>query len=920
MISFQNVSFTYAEGGNGGVLDLNLVVRPGECVLLCGPSGCGKTTVTRLANGLIPHFFHGNLSGQVNVNGMDTRETEIAALSDAVGTVFQNPRTQFFNTDTDSEIVFGLENRGIPREALRSRLDELTEELHLSELRGRNIFELSGGEKQKIAFSSVYASAPDVLVFDEPSSNLDMKAIGELADLIQRAKISGKTILIAEHRIWYLMDIVDRVVYMQDGRIASDMEASAFKALPEADIRRMGLRVRDLSVSESGGVKTIAADGLLSAQKISVRLGGRNVLNDISFQACRGEIIAIAGVNGAGKSTLARMLCGLQKNGSGTVLWAGKPMSRRLRRKKAYMVMQDVGHQLFTDSVSAECALGIKAPNKDEIDRTLEKVELLAYKERHPLSLSGGQMQRLAVVVSDICGKELLVFDEPTSGLDLKSMEEVGALTRSLATQGKVLLIITHDTLLHLMNHTAGFEEELLDLRYYSASEEIPFKEVLSAHQPKQVYPPGTVSAYSNYGAALAALIVEEASGQSYKDYIKEHILLPLGMTHTSVGPFWMDVDGLLDHKAKGYSYTGKGFRREDEMHLRMYPAGAMNGTAADLLLFAEWLAKEPGEEIRLFKSPETKERLFKETWCSYGANAGLSHGFWQYANHPGILGHEGGTYGFKTQFWVEPEAERAILILTNVMETDYCSAIMEAVIEQDARPPKQEVGSHDFSMLFGDYLPARSAWSYVGKIQARMQIIQISKEGEENLRLKMPLADKDLLYEPVGEYQFYCAEAIPEERSLAFSVLDGRVTSMTFRLAHDYVPAGPLNGFAGSFLSLGSYILLMVLWLAILIILGSKIVCKRSSFQWQRIILPICGLILGATGIAGMLHWFSLYTIISTELNIVAGIGIAAAICGIFTELSYVVKRKNRASVLTIVLFALQIIAAWMLGFLTVV
>ena len=402
MISFQNVSFTYDESGNGGVLDLNLIIRSGECVLLCGPSGCGKTTVTRLANGLIPHFFHGNLSGQVNVNGMDTRETEIAALSDAVGTVFQNPRTQFFNTDTDSEIVFGLENRGIPREALRFRLDELTEELHLSELRGRNIFELSGGEKQKIAFSSVYASAPDVLVFDEPSSNLDMKAIGELADLIQRAKISGKTILIAEHRIWYLMDIVDRVVYMQDGRIASDMEASAFKALPEADIRRMGLRVRDLSVFELGGVKTIAADGLLSAQKISVRLGGRNVLNDISFQASRGEIIAIAGVNGAGKSTLARMLCGLQKNSAGTVLWAGKSMSRRLRRKKAYMVMQDVG-------------------------------------------LSGGQMQRLAVVVSDICGKELLVFDEPTSGLDLKSMEEVGILTRSLATQGKVLLIITHD-------------------------------------------------------------------------------------------------------------------------------------------------------------------------------------------------------------------------------------------------------------------------------------------------------------------------------------------------------------------------------------------------------------------------------------------------------------------------------------------
>lgn len=164
-----------------------------------------------------------------------------------------------------------------------------------------------------------------------------------------------------------------------------------------------------------------------------------------------------------------------------------------------------------------------------------------------------------------------------------------------------------------------------------------------------------------------------------------------------------------------------------------------------------------------------------------------------------------------------------------------------------------------------------------------------------------------------------YIGKTVPGA-CVVISEHDNRVTSMTFRLAHDYVPAGPLNGFAGSFLSLGSYILLMVLWLAILIILGSKIVCKRSSFQWQRIILPICGLILGAAGIAGMFHWFSLYTIISTELNIVAGIGIAAAICGIFTGFSYVVKRKNRASVLTIVLFALQIISAWMLGFLTVV
>ena len=472
MISFQNVSFTYDESGNGGVLDLNLIIRSGECVLLCGPSGCGKTTVTRLANGLIPHFFHGNLSGQVNVNGMDTRETEIAALSDAVGTVFQNPRTQFFNTDTDSEIVFGLENRGIPREALRFRLDELTEELHLSELRGRNIFELSGGEKQKIAFSSVYASAPDVLVFDEPSSNLDMKAIGELADLIQQAKISGKTILIAEHRIWYLMDIVDRVVYMQDGRIASDMEASAFKALPEADIRRMGLRVRDLSVSESGGVKTIAADGLLSAQKISVRLGGRNVLNDISFQASRGEIIAIAGVNGAGKSTLARMLCGLQKNGSGkstiarliASFWEAESGGVRIggvdvRNIPLPQIMELVSYVsqdnfLFHLSIRENIRIGKPAATDAEIEAAAKKASchdfIAALPEGYDTlagdagsHLSGGERQRIAIARAILKNSPIVVLDEATAFTDPENEAIIQASIAGLVA-GKTLIVIAH--------------------------------------------------------------------------------------------------------------------------------------------------------------------------------------------------------------------------------------------------------------------------------------------------------------------------------------------------------------------------------------------------------------------------------------------------------------------------------------------
>lgn len=433
-------------GGRGGVRELSLRIARGECVLLCGASGCGKTTIARLVNGLIPHFFEGKLAGTVCVNGMDSQETEIAAFSDAVGTVFQNPRTQFFNADVDSEIVFGLENRGIARAQLRARLDDVTEELHLQALRGRSVFELSGGEKQKIAFSSVYASDPNVLVFDEPSSNLDMRSIEELAKLMRTAKEKGKTILVAEHRIWYLMDIVDRVIYLQDGAIVSDMPIEDFRKLSAKNVRSRGLRSRDLAALQPEATACPSASGnVLSLENLSVRLGGAEVLKGISFQANAGEIIAIAGANGAGKTTLARAICGLANDASGTVRWNGRPLSRRVRRKKAYMVMQDVGHQLFSDSVMEECRLGIKDPDRDVIESALRRVDLLACKDRHPLSLSGGQMQRLAVAVSEVCGKDLLVFDEPTSGLDLRSMEEVGGLVRVLADQGKILLVITHD-------------------------------------------------------------------------------------------------------------------------------------------------------------------------------------------------------------------------------------------------------------------------------------------------------------------------------------------------------------------------------------------------------------------------------------------------------------------------------------------
>ena len=231
MIEFQHVSFRYPEGGEGGLHDVSLTIPDGQCVLLCGRSGCGKTTLTRLVNGLIPQFFPGELTGRVLLDGEDLAALPMYRISEKVGSVFQNPRTQFFNVDSDSEIAFGLESQARPAAELRARVDRTAEELGIRGLLGRSLFALSGGEKQRIAFASVYAMEPEVCLLDEPSSNLDAQAIEGLRRHLALLRSQGKTILVVEHRLSYLMDTVDRVLYLEDGRVAGDYSREAFLAL-----------------------------------------------------------------------------------------------------------------------------------------------------------------------------------------------------------------------------------------------------------------------------------------------------------------------------------------------------------------------------------------------------------------------------------------------------------------------------------------------------------------------------------------------------------------------------------------------------------------------------------------------------------------------------------------------------------------
>lgn len=212
MIDIDHVSFQYSGAEQENLQDFNLQIKKGECVVLTGESGCGKTCVTRLINTLIPHFYEGEMSGVVLIDGVDTRTIQPHDLSDKIGSVFQNPRSQFFSLDTDSEIVFGMENKGMPYQVMLDRYQQTIRELHIEKLKDRNLFDLSGGQKQTIAFASVYALNPDIFVLDEPSSNLDPEAIQELRRLLLLIKSQGKTIVVSEHRLYFLNGIADRIV------------------------------------------------------------------------------------------------------------------------------------------------------------------------------------------------------------------------------------------------------------------------------------------------------------------------------------------------------------------------------------------------------------------------------------------------------------------------------------------------------------------------------------------------------------------------------------------------------------------------------------------------------------------------------------------------------------------------------------
>ena len=455
MIQCKNVSFSYlsspqagADRQNADVLkNISCTIEDGSFVLLCGASGCGKTTLTRLFNGLIPHYYEGTMHGHVTLHGVDYRDMSLFDISKRVGSVFQNPRSGFFCVDTTSELAFGPENHGMTETEIVNRVRKVSKQLNLMPLLGRSIFSLSGGEKQKIACGSAATMEPEIYVLDEPSSNLDASAIAELREVLMQFRAQRKTVIISEHRLFYLHDLVDRVIYLKDGEIRGDYSSSDFFAIPEKEREEMGLRPLDLMELGKIHREELRSNGdVWKINRFYFSYNRKEETVCIENAALHsGNVTAVIGHNGAGKSTFFRCLCGLQKRCKGILEKGGLSYPRKQRLKFCSMVMQDVNHQLFTESVLDEILLSMNREDRSKAELILSEMDLLPYKNCHPMGLSGGQKQRVAVASAIASERPLILFDEPTSGLDLFHMRQIADSANRLADSGKTVLVVTHD-------------------------------------------------------------------------------------------------------------------------------------------------------------------------------------------------------------------------------------------------------------------------------------------------------------------------------------------------------------------------------------------------------------------------------------------------------------------------------------------
>ncbi|SDX30941.1 ATP-binding cassette domain-containing protein [Eubacterium barkeri] len=428
----------------------DLAVKQGEIAVVCGGSGSGKSSLLKAINGIISESHGVELKGDIEFEGQSILKKSISERSQFISTVFQNPKTQFFCINTTDELAFALENRNIPREEILKRIGHYTRLLHTAHLLDKNIFTLSGGEKQLVAITAAACMDNAIYLFDEPSASLDQASIVLLKNILLKLKKMGKIVIVAEHRLYYLREIMDHLVVLQDkkmavlhtvgttpsqwDRVSERYGLRTFKEISKADLKN--LRYQRIHLTR--GKNDVNGEEALVCQHFQAKYGRREVLDlCITFPA---GINFIIGENGVGKTTFIKTLSRLKRR-------CGKSYYKKKRIKKSYafmgQVMQDVNYQIFTESVWQEISI---ASSDDGVKKkVLAELDLYDKRDAHPQILSGGEKQRLLIGLAKVSDKPVIILDEPTSGLCKAKMMRIIQYLHHMQAQGKVILVITHD-------------------------------------------------------------------------------------------------------------------------------------------------------------------------------------------------------------------------------------------------------------------------------------------------------------------------------------------------------------------------------------------------------------------------------------------------------------------------------------------
>ena len=413
LLRADNVAYHYPQNQRG-LPPVSLDIAPGDAWLVTGPSGCGKSTLARCLTGLIPHLYRGELSGAVWLDGLNTATAHLWELTERAGLVFQNPAAQMLASTVEDEIVFGLENLGLPRAEIANRLEQALAQFDLASLRERSPLTLSGGEQQKVALAATMARQPALLVLDEPLSMLDSNASRDLVASLAACAGEGAALVICEHRCEQLQSLPGLRTFLLDG--IADTSALGDVAAPFAPAPPFTLNVEHLSVT----------------------LEGREVLRDVSFTVPGGQILAIVGRNGVGKTTLLRALVGLQRH-TGRIEVAGE-------RPDLALTFQNPDVQLFNAAVRDEILYKLPAPNMAYYTWLLRVLGLDAYETTPPLLLSEGEKKRVALATALMrAPRHGLLLDEPSLGQDAAHKARLMTLARALADTGRLVIMTTHD-------------------------------------------------------------------------------------------------------------------------------------------------------------------------------------------------------------------------------------------------------------------------------------------------------------------------------------------------------------------------------------------------------------------------------------------------------------------------------------------